>query len=342
MIDCDTRITSKKYKTIGNLLKAPITSIILVSGKERDNDIKTYLFEWLYLKHYSKLDMSEPLTTRTKKIANIPCYGYICKHAFENINILQQTLPTKTILNYECTHFIKYLHDIDPSLAGVFLDYLIRRIISEQTNIVFEDSRSNWNIQYMEYMLDCVNLPTSISDSYKIVKDTACYKTKNILLETFITSLNHTIFFLKTPPQDKVDAIIHLIQTTSNVVDAFYEPLNELCINLLSESRDVLLNPTLGETIPLLNDKRIPSDCDLVINDVLYDIKCTSAEKDIYEILQLLGYASLLYCVPKFNKKIRIVSKINLLQGFIISYDISQVTPEQMLNYLKILTRSYI
>ena len=46
-MDNDTKITSKKYKTLGELLQAPIKSIILVSVKEKDSNVKTYLFEWL-------------------------------------------------------------------------------------------------------------------------------------------------------------------------------------------------------------------------------------------------------------------------------------------------------
>ena len=75
------------------------------------------------------------------------------------------------------------------------------------------------------------------------------------------------------------------------------------------------------------------------ITHILYDIKCTCRDKSIYEILQLLGYASLLNCVPKFNKKINNISIINLLQGYIVNYDISYITTEQMVNYLRILTK---
>lgn len=50
----ETKITSKKYKTIGELLQAPVKSIIIVSIKEKDSNVKTYLFEWLYQNYYSK------------------------------------------------------------------------------------------------------------------------------------------------------------------------------------------------------------------------------------------------------------------------------------------------
>ena len=178
-----------------------------------------------------------------------------------------------------------------------------------------------------------------MNDSYKRAIDTTVYKTENILLEIFITSLSHTLAFSAIPNKDKVNNILHLIQNTDNVIDLFFMPLNQICIELLSETSDILLNPVLGFPIPLLNNKHIPSDCDLVINNVLYDIKCTRGDNSIYEILQLLGYASLLNCVPKFNKKINNISIINLLQGYIINYDISQITTEQMIQYLKVLTK---
>jgi|AntAceMinimDraft_1070359.scaffolds.fasta_scaffold341773_1 hypothetical protein len=38
-----TLITSKKYKTLGELLKSPIKSIILVSNNEKNEDIKAYM-----------------------------------------------------------------------------------------------------------------------------------------------------------------------------------------------------------------------------------------------------------------------------------------------------------
>ena len=65
----------------------------------------------------------------------------------------------------------------------------------------------------------------------------------------------------------------------------------------------------------------------------------TSKDNSIYEILQLLGYSSLLNLNPKFNRKIENICIINLLQGNMINYDISYIDNEQMVNYLKILTK---
>ena len=344
IMDETIKISSKKYNTIGELLKAPINSIVLVSINEKDVNIKSYLFEWLYQNHYSKKEMSGNLTDRIKKISNQPCYHHIIKNIFEN-DILQTNKQIKQILNEDCVNFIKMLHNIQPSLTGTFLDYLMRRIICEKTNNIFYDSRAYFeckckpeiNDDSKQFSFDNLSIP--INDSYLRATNTQHYQSKNILLEIFISSLSHTLAFGGIPNQDKVDNIIHLIQNTQNIIELFYIPIEELCIELLGNNPDILLNPSLGYKISLLNDKNIPSDCDLVINDVLYDIKCTIGNNSIYEILQLMGYTSLLKFVPNYNKKINNVCIINLLQGCIINYDISYITTEQMMNYLKFLTR---
>jgi hypothetical protein len=302
----------------------------------------------LYLNYYGKKEMDGNLTTRINNINNIPCYNYIIKNMFNNIDILQYNKITKQILNNECIEFIKKLHIIDSSMTGIFLDYLIRRIICEKTNKIFFDSKAEHCCSYKygdNLRIDTVELlfsekQFSIDYNYlKFAKDTKLYKSKNILSSIFITSLSHIISFCRYFNEDKSNDILNLIQNTPDIIELFYIPLDNLCLKLLNNKTDILLNPSLGHNIPLLENKRIPSDCDLVIDDILYDIKCTSGENLIYEILQLLGYASLLECNPKFNKKIKNVSIINLLQGYIMNYDISYITKEQMINYLKILTK---
>jgi len=463
-MDSNTLITSKKYKTIGELLKTPIKSIVLVSNNEKNEDIKSYLYEWLYKNHYSNKRMVGSLTERLKNISNQPCYHYIMKECFNNIDY-NFNKTTKKILNDECIQFIKKLHVIHSSSTGTFLDYLVRRIICEIKKIKFHDSRADlqlflnhkseinmilnneevwtfinnddyglwrvfenpsiksnkiisitkgdnfivkdkkneWlNIKYknctgwIRYLIpNCVNftdidiefdekqyilnkyiqpvepntlthicshgcirlfeqengkLPDYVPECkldeclnfcYEKSKNTDLYTSIDIIKELFITSLSHSMSFGQCPEQTKVNEILDLIKYTTNIEEIFYLPLKNMCQELVkeNETENILLNPGLGFQIPLLDNKGIPSDCDLVINDILYDIKCTCRDNSIYEILQLLGYASLLNCVPKFNKKINNISIINLLQGYIVNYDISYITTEQMVNYLRILTK---
>lgn len=462
-MDSLTLITSKKYKTIGELLKSPIKSIIQVSNGEKNEDIKSYLYEWLYNNHYSTKRMVGSLTARIKNISNQPCYYHIMKECFSNVGSSNFNKTTTKILNDECIHFIKKLHIIDPSLTGTFLDYLVRRIICEIKKIHFHDSRAacqihndnkinlildneevwtyiindkfdSWgvfknhsiksdriidirqgdnfivkakknewlNIEYKNYtgwvrylIPNCVDfankeldkneyienkyiqrvepntsthicshgcirrfekcvfhgiLPDYVPECkldeclnicYEKSKNTELYVSIDIMKELFITSLSHTISFGECPYQNKVNEILDLIKHTINIEEMFYLPLKNLCLELVRENEtpNILLNPALGFKIPALDNKTIPADCDLVINDILYDIKCTCGDNSIYEILQLLGYASLLNCVPQFNKKINNISTINLLQGNLVNYDISYITTDQMVNYLRILTK---
>jgi hypothetical protein len=388
-MNVNTAISSKKYKTIGELLNAPIKSIVQVSINEKNDDVKKYLYEWLYDNHYSKLNMSGNLTMRIKNISNQPCYNYIMQNCFNNADFYNKL--KKNILNETCLNFIKQLHVIQPSLTGVYLDYLLRRIICEIVDKPFYDNRT-------EGILNCcmhefVNLPISIDECYIKTKDTNLYKTYDILLEIFITSLSHTLSFSSFLDTNKVSEIINLIETTIDIKNILVNSLKNLCYKLLRHNAindpeqkiytfndeevetiredevgayirvdeiyhtgrnkelityykmlkkneiNILLNPTLGYKIPEINNKRIPADCDLIINNTLYDIKCTIGENSIYEILQLMGYASLINCNNLFTKKINYISVINCLQGYITTYDISNITNEQMINYLKILTR---
>jgi hypothetical protein len=276
-------------------------------------------------------------------------------------------------------------------LTGVYLDYLLRRIICEIVDKPFYDSRAEGILS--RCMHELINLPISMDDCYIKTKDTISYKTYDILLEIFITSISHTLSFSSFLDNDKANQIIDLIQNTSDIKNILFEPLKNLCYKLLrynatndpkqkiytfSEEQDkmtseeeigayimideiydtgknkelityykmfkkneisILLNPALGCKIPGINNKNIPADCDLIINNTLYDIKCTNGNNHIYETLQLMGYASLINCSDFFTKKIKNISIINCLQGYITTYDISTITNKQMINYLKILTR---
>ena len=244
---------------------------------------------------------------------------------------------------------MKKLHDIQPSLTGCFLDYLMRRLICEIIPLIhFQDTGADHQCNIVS-SCDCNGIitetnikysyfPVTMSESYKKTRNTKLYKTEDILSEIFITSLSHTLCYKGILNEEKILTIVNLIKTTEKINEIFIEPLKNVCLHLLENSINVLLNPALGGLIPELNDG-ISSDCDLVIDNNLYDFKCTIGDHSTYEILQLMGYSALINCNPKFNTKIDNIYIINILQGTIIQYNISSITNKQMIKYLQILTQ---
>lgn len=289
-------------------------------------------------------------TERLRYINNKPCYNYIIKNCFNKFDFSSNCITDENIIPTACSDYIKQLHQVNSSIAGTFLDYLMRRIISEKIKKPFEDQRAekqarntNKHINVKSHGGDVeigiTSFPFNVLDCYNKAQDVVLYKTANIVLEIFITSLCHTMSFEpRLIYQNQVDDIVNLIKNTSNLNELFIVPLEQLCLNLLrAEDTSVLLNPSLSnKTNPLFD---FPADCDVVIQNTLYDIKCTGGDNFRKEMLQLLGYASLLNCNPVLNKKIDTISILNLLQGTMIKYDISHITKDQMLSYLHILTR---
>ena len=137
------------------------------------------------------------LTKRISNISNNPCYHYIIKNCFNNIDVSSRGLRKK-ILTDDCIQFIKKIHSIQPSLTGIFLDYLVRRIISKKMNKIFNDTRANIYCNNLFIQANGINfddLNIDMDESYKKTLDTFNYKTENILLDIFITPLSHSFAF---------------------------------------------------------------------------------------------------------------------------------------------------
>ena len=81
----------------------------------------------------------------------------------------------------------------------------------------------------------------------------------------------------------------------------------------------------------------LTADGDLVVGNILYEIKCTKKDNFIYNILQLLGYSALLLLNPKYKRKISYIRVINFLQGEIYYLDISSLDKSNYENYLSFL-----
>lgn len=351
IINDDTSLggkNNKKYKTIGELLKAPISSIPAIASSIKDNNIREFLFSWLNEHYYSKIQLIGNLTLRLSKIANRPCYEHLMKTCFDNVDILNSNKTIEKILDENTMTFIKKLHIIDPSITGSFLDYLTRRIVCEIIDIQFTDDRSDVIITARLTKNDdnkCYTLfnggksPVCRFDCYNKTNDTKNYKSIDILLEIFITSLSHSEAFGQCPVQEKIDEMVKIIQNIDNLNEVIY-PLYNVCNNLLNNTeKNVLINPSLGHKIDGM-EKSIPADCDIVIDNNLFDIKCTNCGRKYNEILQLLGYSALLCLRPTKSRKVSNIGIINLLQGEIINYNVDYITKENYFRLLQFLTNS--
>jgi len=182
------------------------------------------------------------------------------------------------------------------------------------------------------------NYPICRVESYIKIKDTANYKTSDIIPSIFISSISHSETFLTcfSCINMKIVGQMHLIISNATFLESFSKhivtPLTEYFTNYI-RSKSVLLNPPLGGKYTYA----IPADCDIVIGDTLIDIKCTVGDNQGYEILQLLGYSALLQTNPLYNKNIQQISILNLMEGNINFYDTSHITASQYLSFLQLL-----
>ncbi len=463
-INHNTTLIGKTFKNIEELqICTDSRKVILYITHLKAGPIKDYLSKWLYEAHYSKQPMRGNLTDRIKKINNGICYNEIMKYCFNSYDIKRNTTST-SILDAKGINIVKQLYDICPSMCGSFIDYLIRRIISELTNRSFNDSRANkilkgdniisyhsendniweyiknedwgpwvikkesrlssekigeinecdrfigyekkdewlkikyknidgwirWKLPKLptgehhilvecysdpsmnienkyikkvigdnnhmcsngcKYLIEqsiyfvkpeyinCCTLKTCQNVSYENVKDTARYKTKDIINDIFSISLCHTEAFGFCPKQETFDAF----HTKLNgiIIDDLLGPLTEMCKTLIHDKKNILLNPALGGPLNEIENRSIPSDADLVIDDTLYDIKCTRTTnigKEYYELLQLLGYSGLLLLNKKYEHKINNMIILNLLEGTSTKYNISYLEKDNFVKYINQLT----
>lgn len=171
---------------------------------------------------------------------------------------------------------------------------------------------------------------------YSKIKDTGNYKTLDVLKEILIASLCHIECFGGCPKQEKFDEICSSI-SVKNLWEPVISELIKICTKLTFNREKILLNPALGG-----GEYKIPSDCDIVIDNTLIDIKCTISAKfkDKKNILQLLGYSALLY-YSKYKISIKNVCIFNILDGIFEIYSLNAIDNENFECYLKLLTGKY-
>jgi hypothetical protein len=185
--------------------------------------------------------------------------------------------------------------------------------------------------------INSCSLPICQNISYNKMRDTAKYKSKDILYDIFAVSLCHTESFGFCPKQDTFETFMNTLKT--NNVDDLVNPLTEMCKSIIQNKTNIILNPALGGPLEL-SGISIPSDADLIIDDTVIDIKCTKTSKstDYYEILQLLGYSGLLLLNKKYQQKINNMMILNILEGTCKIYNIGYLEKYNFVKYIKLLS----
>lgn len=169
---------------------------------------------------------------------------------------------------------------------------------------------------------------------YVKAQNTLKYKTKNILKEIYITSIAHRESFHDFVYQDNFDKIINILDKCEE--ENFINPLIDLCKNLVEYKNNILCNPCLGS-----KETPIQADCDLVIDDYLIDIK-VAKNNSKYEILQLLGYASMLKYNKKYNIRVNNICILNILNCQYIVYNIENISDNNLFKFIQLLTTNII
>ena len=131
----------------------------------KKSSMRDYLDSWIFDNHLLKRKTRANLTKIIKSsFMNKVSYREIMKRCFDDIDILNSNKTNKKILDEDSCKIIQQMHSINASLTGTFLDYLIRRIICELTNIEFTDSRATHMCKTQD---DNVKISDGLYDTWK-------------------------------------------------------------------------------------------------------------------------------------------------------------------------------
>lgn len=221
----------------------------------------------------------------------------------------------------------KYLTDVNESVDHFCINGCVSKFEQEIFYGKMPNSVSKCKLH------KCLNV------CYDKVKDVKRYKTTDIIEEIFLVSLFHCKSFGQCPNQNSVEKIVKELKNTS--FKEFVAYIGDIFSQFISDKTELYLNPALGGKIDKM-DKQIPSDCDIVIDDMLMELKCTNNTKNLkYEILQLLAYASLLKHNKKYDRRINYIAIFNILHGTITIHNIKHISNDDLYEYIKLLTNQY-
>lgn len=317
-----------KGKSFDELIKDKGYVKFILSNFERNSPQKREMID--FLKTFTSFDENKKLegslTMRCKSIVeNRDVDKFFERIPFDKSDIKCRNIITSQLFR----NYIAKMKKVDASLAGIYIDYYIRFIISKKRFTPFHDDR-------VEYVIsngrDCgidLSLP-SIRFSYEYVNSPSLITDLGVnALSVYSLSLCHSLYFGRLP--EKYLEMIPIICEYD--FGFFVDELSQIISDYLIPQNDVEV-----ELNPRFEYNGLCGDPDLIIGEKLIDIKLTSYPMSNYEILQLFGYFSLsVFC----GKKVTSLSTFNLDKCVIYSIDVSSLNNENVSEILCYFTEEY-
>jgi len=312
-----------KGKLLNELLQDKNYTLWIIDNCTPNASVSLEFLNMVKFYYYKEMNNNKPLTgiPLTERIKNL-----IENRLFEDIlsnipNINIEFIETNDIISDDFLKYIQCMHSIYPQGTGCFVDYLFRHILSNMLNINFYDSRAHAHVFHEIRVGDYIDdkIIPLFSEAYKKVTNQSA--TIDIVIEIFIISLSHNIVFGQYNQQKSL--LLFNFLTNNKFKFEFIMDIKNM-INSFN-GKKYALNPGLVST-------GITADCDLIIDDNLIDFKVSKSNKDKYELLQLLGYSSL---IQLRNHTINKIIIIDFYKNKLKTINISNWNIEQRIHFLK-------
>jgi len=294
----------------------------------------------LFKEIFEKKEFNKGVTSKIKCISSKFYFDFINRYYF---NKFYFSVLNYDIINHEFLNYIKTLHKICSSSTGTFLEYLSRRIICVIIKINFDDDKiKNYinlknNINHIgntEHI--CSNKCTfnnnfitkkCINFCYYKVQNIDKFKTKDIIEDILIISFAHTIFHTENNKRkinkNKFSKILDELKKIN--MCKFVYILENIFTILINNKKNIYLNYKL-------NYSNIYGESDIIIDDILFELKCVKSYHSI--LLQLLVYMALLKV--KYNINIKLLCIINFYDGTIKFYNVEGIEYNDLYEFLKL------
>jgi hypothetical protein len=221
------------------------------------------------------------------------------------------TFPFRQLYMESITDITPITNDdgMSPAMFGIFIDYLVRYILSKRLGKEFTDNR----IQTM------LQTPAGVhGDSYERMK--AFEATDQ---DIYDASINHMISF-GNPYEERTLTANYTAMLCGD--DDSYHVINWL----LANGKEFHLNPTLDRDVN--ENLHLVADADLIVDDAVIDMKCSKSQMTDEWANQLLIYTFL--AELREYKPINFIKILNPLRGEVVSYTLDDKIKSDFEKYI--------